>query len=784
MAEEGKGFWFGFFLVSLVVLYLEILVTRVLSLVLWHNLAYLVISLAMLGIGAAGVWHSLFPAKSDKLNLARLSLLASVSLFFVCRFMGVFDFGWDWKKLVLVLVFSSLLIFIPFFFMGLALVRVFAAQASRIGTVYGVNLAASGAGVILGLALLKPLGMPNALMLACILLGLSAFFFRGNRFAKVITFLWVILCLTGLWWSGLWFKFNVSSTKSMGRFKKVWPDFHLDFSKWDPMGRVDAFGSSRALLKFEDESIPYRGLTIDGAADTTLIGFKEKLKTTRFFRGSVYGQSFVLHSGPLEKVLAIGVGGAPDVEAGMFFNAPSVIGVDVNGSVLEAVRKFLPEVAHDPHVTLVHSDGRSFVAQSRDKYSIIQISGVDTISALQWGAYIQAENYIHTVEAYKDYLEHLGPDGILSIGLIKMHPPKNMLRACVLMVTAMRELEIAEPEKKIILIQQASTIQMLARKSSFTQDEVENQARQMKLYASDKPVTFEFRYLFNQRAPLYFRHQPFQQASDDAFDQYFRAVAQGTDKQFLKNYKFDVSAVRDDKPFFYKFYYWPFLSFVEGGIAGIILWAQFFESVFFALVFMLLPMAWLKRGQTTGLFRRIWFFFFIGLGFMMIEIPLIQRFVLYLGHPTYAMALVLAALLVFSGIGSALFQRYLSAKTGVVWACVAGIILLNLAGIWPLPGILKNSLALGFGLRALITAAWTACLGILMGWFFPAGIRRLEEGRPGLVPWAWAINTSASVVSSIAAVMLAMNLGFRIVSLAACLFYLAAGLSFNLLGKK
>lgn len=775
--------WVGFFLVSLLVLYLEILVTRIFSLMLWHNLAYLVISLALLGIGAAGVWDSMFKAEEGKLHLGRISFLASLSLFIVCRVIGRFDFQWGIKGIA-TLVIMSLLIFLPFFFMGFVLVRIFASRGFQIGTVYGVNLAASAAGVILGLVLLKPLGMPRALMLGCILLAAAGLFFRAGTgcFTKTAMVFWLLLCLCGFF--GSWFKFTVTSTKSFGKFEHFWPDFQLDFSKWDPLGRVDAFTGSRALLKFADESIPYHGLTIDGAADTTLISFKDKLATTKFFRGSPYGQSFVLYRGEKRRALVIGVGGAPDVEAGLHFDFPQVVGVEVNGSVLEAVRKFLPEVANDPRVKLVKSDGRSYVARSRDSFDIIQISGVDTISALQWGAYIQAENYIHTVEAYKDYLEHLSGDGILSIGLIEMHPPRNMLRACVLLVAAMRELGIEHPEQKIILVQQAQYIQMLAARRSFTEDEVSGLLSSLQAYNLDTPVTFEFRYLFNQKVPQYFRYQPFQEPSDDGFDRYFRAVAQGRDEQFVRSYVFDVSPVRDDKPFFYKFYYWPFLSFVEGGLAGPVLWAQFFEALIFAVLFMLLPLLWLRRSQARGLWPRVWFFFFIGLGYMMVEIPLIQRFVLYLGHPTYAMSLVLCSLLVFSGMGAWLFQKFLPAKKWVIWVAVAGLLVLTLLGVWPLPAMLQGSLSYGLLVRAALTAGFAGAMGIFMGILFPAGISMLEEKRPGLIPWAWAVNTSASVAGSIIAVMIAMNFGFKNVSLAAGLCYLLAAVSCGWLQKE
>jgi len=781
---KEKAFWVAFFLVSMVVLLLEVLLTRIFSLQLWHNLAYLVIAMALLGIGAGGVWDSIFLKKDTRLNPGWFSILAGISLFLLFRWIGNFDFQWGWSGIAL-LILSSTLVFIPFFFLGLILVRIFSERAKEIGTVYGINLVGSGAGVVLALLLLKPMGMPKALMLVCLLLGLAGFLFSSgsNRFLMALAFVWMVLCLSGFFCAERWFQFKVTSTKSMGKFQKNWQDFNLEFSRWDALGRVDAFSSSRAWLKFEDESYFYRGLTIDGAADTTLISFGEKLGTSAFFPGSEYGQAFLLYGREPKKVLVIGVGGAPDVETALHFKAGEVVGVEVNGSVLEAVKKFLPEVARDPRVKLIKSDGRSYVARSDEVFDIIQISGVDTISALEWGAYIQAENYIHTVEAYEEYLRHLSPDGILSIGLIEMHPPRNMLRACVLLVEAMRMLGISHPEEKIILVQQAQYIQMLARKKSFSAEELARYESELGIHNPKGPVLFEFRYLFNQIAELWIRYAPGVGKPDDDFVKFFQTVREGKEKRFIENYMFDISAVDDNKPFFYKYYYWPFLSFSKEAFAGPILWAQFLEAIIFALMFILLPLLTLPRNSSGGLARNIWFFFFIGLGFMMIEIPLIQRFVLYLGHPTYALGLVLSVLLVFSGIGSWVYQKFFSGRSWVVLVSVGGIVLLNALVIDLAPALVSKTISHPLLVRGLLSALWAGMLGIFMGIPFPAGMSQLEKNHPGLIPWAFGVNISASVVSSVLAVMLAMTLGFNKVSLIASVLYLLAGASFFLLKK-
>ena len=782
--KNGMRFWLSFFLSSFALLSLEVLITRLFSLTLWHNFAYLVISIAFLGIGAGGVWESIFREKRKEVNLSFPAFFSSLSTWLIFHYAGKFDFqpgSWG----IWVLAILSFLVFFPFFFLGLILVRVFNLYSERIGFVYGINLFASGLGVVLSLVFLPGLGMSGSLILICLLLALSSLGFSRSMWSKAFLILWLIFLLTGFSWKDRWFEFQVTTTKTFGKFQKAWQDFKLEFSRWDPLGRVDVFASpTHSWLKFENEAYFYRGLTIDGAADTTLIDFKDQLFDTRFFKGSTYGQAFLLYGRRPEKVLVIGVGGGPDLQSALHFQAQKIIGVEVNGSVLLALKKFLPRLASNPKITLLKSDGRSYVARSKEKYDIIQISGVDTVSALEWGAYIQAENYVHTLDAYMDYLKHLKPEGILSIGLVELHPPRNMFRACVMLVEAMRRLGIEHPERKIILVQQAQYIQLLARKKDFTSGEIKRYQALLKQYTSPHPITFELRYLYGIKAPLWLRYAPGVENPENTFTQFFQKVKQNQEKNFILSYPFDIRPVSDDKPFFYKYYYFPFLDFSPDALGEKVLYAQILEAVLLSGLFIFLPILWLRRWQAPGLGKRLWFFLFIGLGYMMIEIPLIQRFVLYLEHPTYSLGLVLAGLLIFSGLGSWLYQRYFFSSKTILWIGVGAIFLINLLSLWLVPILVFKTFSLELWGRALISLLWVGALGIFMGIPFPAGIRRLEENSPGLIPWVWAVNTSASVVASILAVILAMGLGFKMVSLIAGGCYLLAGACFPLLAGR
>ena len=783
MHKNKMGVWSGFSLVSLIVLYLEVLVTRIFSFVIWHNTAYMVISMTILGLGAGGTWDSIFIENKKRVDPGWLSLVSGAAVLLSYKLLATFDFQWAISGIFYILL-SSLLVFSPFFMLGLVLVRIFSEQAAQIGKVYGLNLIASGAGAVLALWVLAPLGMPKALILACLILGAAGYLFAPPRkkLLKTISLLWIIFCASGFLWADHWFKFKVTSTKNLGRLQKIWPDYRLEFSRWDQLGKIDVISSSQSLLKFNDESYFYRDLVNDGAADTPLFDFDAQLDRTKFFEGSLYGQAFVFYDRVPEEVLVIGVGGGPDLQSAIHFQSRKVIGVDVNGTVFYALKKFLPDLALDPRAELVQSDGRNYLYRHRDQFDIIQITGVDTISALQWGAYMQAENYIHTTEGYMQYLNHLAPDGVMALGLPDIYPPRNMLRACVLAVEALRRLGIAHPEDNIIIIQQVFFLQMLVKKESIDQTAIQKFSAQIQAHNFVKPLTYEIGFVKNQVAPMWIRYAPGIGNKKDPFVKFFRAVAEGRESQFIENYIYDITPVSDGRPFFYYFYR-PSLSLVPEKFAANLIWIQLLEAISLALIFVLMPLHWLHRKEKTSLIKNVWFFLFIGLGYMLIEIPFIQRFVLYLGHPVYALVLVLVVLLAGSGLGAWLFHAFLRERKWAIWASVITIIVWSLLGLKLMPWLLSKALPAGPPATIMLAAAFTFILGVAMGIPFPAGINALGKNRSNLVPWAWAINTSASVVSSILAVILAMSFGFTVVSALAAAVYLLAGISYHLLSK-
>lgn len=783
MNRSKAWFWAGFFLLSLSVLYLEVLVTRIFSYIIWHNLAYMVISLTMLGIGAGGVWDSIRAKNRKPLNNGWHALFAAMAIFLGLKLLDRIEFklgiaGWVY------MLCSSLLVFLPFFFLGLVLVRVFSDQAKEIGKAYAVNLIASGAGALAALFMLAPLGMPKALFIACLSLGIAGLLFSmtAGRTLKLLAICWIIFSASGLSWGDHWFLLKASPTKPLGRLESVWPDYNIDYSRWNPIGKIDVISSPESLIKIDGESLAYSIITNDAAAESPIIDVDATLENTRFFRGSIYGQGLLYYGKPPENALVIALGGGSDVLAALHFQARHVSGVEVNGTTFKVLKKYKPWLFKDPKLRLFKGDGRNYVERSREKYDIITVNGVDTISALEWGAYIQAENYIHTVEAYQQYLKHLSPGGVVYIAQYELYPPQFMLRACTIMVEAMRREGISHPERNFILVQQAQIVAMIAQRDPIDPSRLQEYIRQMEESNFKQPSLYAALSIFNKKVPMGIRYAPGMGKPEDPFVKYFAAVADGSDQAFINNYSFNISPATDERPFFY-YVYRARLSRSMDKIAGNLVWFQLMESAFFAGLFILLPLYALRRKDVQGLKGKIWFFFLIGLGYMLIEIPFIQHFVLYLGHPVYSLVLVLVVLLAGSGLGAWIFNAWLKQKNWALWAAVITIIIWSLLGLELMPWLLSKALPAGLAGTICLAGAFTFILGVAMGIPFPAGISCLEKKQADLIPWAWAINISASVVSSILAVILAMSFGFAVVSALAAAIYLLAGISYQLLAK-
>jgi hypothetical protein len=460
--------------------------------------------------------------------------------------------------------------------------------------------------------------------------------------------------------------------------------------------------------------------------------------------------------------------------------ASSVVAVESNPLVVQAVRQAGTACGAVPYdderVEVVLEEARSYLRRSPERYDIVLLSLSDTYQPVISGAYSLSESYAYTLEAFQDYVDHLGEDGVLVITRWVQSPPSEELRAFVLLAEALQRAAVGDPSERMIAFRTWSTATILAKRTPFRSEEI----AQLKEFCTAR--SFDLIYYPGITAAEANRYNVlFDNLHYDTFQQALESEGQ---RALLRSYAYEVSAPSDDRPFFFHYFKWgqtqailqqlgkTFQPF--GGSGFLILVALLALAVVLSLVLILLPLA-VRGGQDFrslrdfGSLSLLLYFFLLGLGYLFVEMPLLQQFILFLGQPTYSFSLVLFSILFFAGFGSLAARVPIrrSLPILVVMTLAYPLLLSRLFALaigWPLP------------LRLLMAVLSLGPVGVMLGQPLPGGIRLLEERAPQWIPWAWAVNGCASVLSSILAVLGAVTWGFSRVLVAGAFTYLLAWL--------
>jgi hypothetical protein len=775
---------------------LEIALTRVFSVSLWYQFGFMIISTALLGFGASGTWLAVRrSAHAGDLHarLTRNALLFSLSV--LVSFAVMLKIPLDPLKpllpgtanptaaaieLIAYLLLYYVLIVLPFFFAGLTLGTAFSARARDIGSLYFADLIGAGAGCLLVVVALYALPGQGVVVLASAGAGLAAVAFataqttderspRGRLRIGLLAGYVILLLALALPNAERIFDLYIPPSKPLHivKDKARFPDLALEYTGWTPFGRVDvmwqpgmkgqAWGLSGA---YQGELPAQRFIAIDAAAMTAINewdGDRAKLAWVNALPSSLV---YRLKEQP--HVLLIGPGGGIDVLVAWHNQPRRITAAEINPVIVDIMRgkyrDFSGGLYSDiPEIDVQVAEGRNFVARSRDVYDIIQFSQVDTWAAAAAGAYSLSENYLYTLDAFHDYLDHLSPDGMLAIGRWYFEPPGQALRLVTIGTTALERLGVRDPGQHFIVVRAGDTANMFMKKSPFTADEV------ARIRQITEPLFFQVLYAPDMLGE-----------AGNHFADFFGAPDR---EAFYAGYPLDVSPTTDDRPFFFEYYGWTnFGTFRSGKLTLTVLLIQ---AALLAAALILWPL-WRFRGSRSGLSTRgarrfIIYFAALGIGFIFIEIGLMQRFILFLGHPVFALSVVLFALLTFGGVGSFLSNRLVSADADprrgqrLVIPLLAALVVIY---SFLLPPLFRAGLGWSLEARIILSVLLLAPLGLLMGMPFPLGIRLVNRTNDALVPWAWGVNGCASVLGSIMSVMLAQSVGFSGVMLLAVGIYL------------
>jgi hypothetical protein len=773
---QGRVSFAGIFLCSFSALSFEITLTRIFSISLWYHFAYMVISIGMLGIGMSGTAQSVFPGLKRAHRLETYALLLGVSA--LSGYLGTnlipldpVTLAWGDMRVGFILLYY-LLLGMPFFFFGLIIATSLAVERERPGLVYGADLLGAGAGSVAVISILGIAGPERCVYGIALSAFLGALCFRRARAPMVLCLLAVILIVA----NPAAFSVRVSPFKELSQALRYPGAEHLGTYQ-SGVSRIDAFMSPLVRyapglsLRYLDELPEQIGFSTDASGISAL---------TRVDEGAM---EFLGHLPPAlayeirdrTSALIINPRGGLPLLLARHYGTKEIDSVELNRLFPSVINEHFSGFSGGIYRADIRTGlARSVLASSPRAYDVIDLSLTGSVPSALFGL---AEDYELTLEAFEEYLSHLTVHGVLSLSLYIIPPPRTEFRLMSTVVAALENLGIPNIEGKIAVIRSWGSLSMLAKTSDFTPEEI----RHLRNFAGSNG--FDVVYYPGIRKEETNIHVRMDSADyDETFTRMLSARAR---QEFLGAYLFDVRPVSDDNPFFHFFLKTRTIGRVHemmGGkwqffiAEGFILPAVLLQASILSLALLMIPALFGKR-RGMRFDPLLLYFAFIGLGFMFVEVPLIQKMILPLEHPSSAVAAVLASLLVSSGTGSLLSQRYRRLQSPYV-PLVLALLLVPHAHL--VAFLSEHMLAFPFALRLVLCFLVIVPVGVLMGTPFPAGMGMLGRNNPSLIPWAWAVNGCFSVLAPAVATLLAVSVGFRGVFSTGALMYLLAFLAIRM----
>ena len=758
------------FLSSLSCLAYEIALIRIFSIMLWYHFAFMVISIAMLGIGASGTMLAVAPAFRElrRVPLYGLLLALGLPLSYLLANAVPFDparLSWDPLQ-VLNIGLYYLILSLPFFFFGLIVSTAFSTLKGCAGAIYASDLLGAGTGSLLMFWLLSRGGPEQSVFLISLLISAGLVCLaRGTVRRTAILVLALDVAVLTL--QPQFIEPRMSPYKPLP-IALQFPGAGRLKTYSSPYARVDVFNSPVVRyapglsLRYLDPLPDQTGISVDGSDIHAITDASDKAGL-RFLQ--YLPSSLPYRLAKSDDVLVLDPKGGLALLVAEQHGAIRITGIESNPLTMRATEEYRGAAFTGRTEPELHAGmGRTWLDASLRTFDIIDLSLLGSLPAASFGF---AEDYRFTVEAFRTYLAHLKPEGYLSLNLYILPPPRTELRLLATLAAAAEASGIRNASSRIAAIRSWGTVTILYKNAALSGEDI----RRIRSFCRE--MRFDTIYYPGStpgESNVYVR-----MPDNEYFTAFERLIDPEQRREFMKSSLFDIRPVRDDSPFFH--YYLRFGNIREIYRVMGEKWQFFFEEgyllpVLFAQVFVisviliLLPLFTTARSASLSAARgataALAYFAAIGLGFLFIETVLIQKMVLVLEHPAYAAGTVIASLLAGSGAGSFASQRKERLRRPPVLlavACLGAGYGLLLPGIAALP----DGLTLWSKSGAIFLLFLP--LGFFMGMPLPLGMASLQERAPALIPWAWAVNGCFSVLSPVLAVMIALSTGYNAVML-------------------
>ena len=759
----------GIFLIALSGLVLEVSITRIFSAAIWYHFAFVAVSVALVGLGASGLVVQYRVKKLKGKWAENLTILSAWGITIVIP-ITLFVMH-ALASQVIYLPLFMILFSVPFFLVGIIISAAFNAFASVAGRLYAADLIGASAGALLVVLFLVLTGGEGATLIVGLISAIGAAIF--SRIAKntkkiVASLMFVAFAMSLILLNHATQIFAIptdpTAQKDLPIYLREHPGSKIVKTEWNSFSRIDVVeggtGGEGLVAK----------VFIDGGAGTNIISWDGKTESRQELSNWMQYLPFKMMQEP--KVLVIGSGGGRDVVASLVSGSKDVTSVEINPIIYDTVKSYGERAGNVYSHEFVRSyvdEGRSFITRSSDKYDIIYVPFVDTWASVSSGGLSVSENFLYTLEGFQQYYDHLTDRGkIATVRWLVDAPrfvstyaklleqngvPQDQLYRHLIMVTADS------------YTQDPSVTMVIFSKAPFTDEEIRFLSQSFSQY-DYKPILM----------PGQVMREPYSAFLNGEINL----------DQFYDRFETKVYPVTDDNPYF--------LSFEKP--LPIVVEILLYASIGIVAVFLLVPLAWIRgRGRAIGaegggreissekaelrIATVIPYFAALGVGFILIELALLQKLILLMGNPTMTFALLLFTLLLSSGSGSLLSSRIAKNNMKNLVFVIGGIAGLGVFYVFFLPSIIYSTIAEPFELKAAVSIAILAPIGFLMGMPLPTGMRLLKVYKPDYIPWMWAINGAFSVLGAVLAIAIGIMYGSSLAMLLGILIYLIAlGISF------
>lgn len=800
----NRAFLLGLFFITGATLMLEVLNTRLLSVVTWYHLSFFAVSMAMFGMAAGALRVYLqarrFTTANALDNLFRYSIYFAASTI-VCHLAVIYtplDISGGWTAAgVAKIALITVAVAIPFFFSGVVVTVALTQVKGNSGLIYAVDLVGAAIGSIACLPLLNALDITSATFVtaAIALFGVCLFQLAREKKEKNMghPLLWVgaaALVVIGA---------LVNHSSPQG-FRVFYPKGNpisyeqdtLEF--WTIHGQVLVFPYVEAGPFFWGpgegapviEGLQGQAMVIDGEAGTALTqwdGDRSNLDWPRFDVTSL-----PYHLRPGGSAAVIGVGGGRDILTALWAGSSRITGIEINEAALRVLRedrRDFVRLYEQEEIEFVHDEARSWLTRAEERFDLIQMSLIDTWAATGAGAFTLSENGLYTVEGWQVFLDHLEPNGLFSVS--RWYSPDALSETNRLISLAAMSLlrrGIERPADHIALVSRLSVATLLVSPEPLRAEDIDTIERVAEEYG--------FTIL----------HSPRQQSSEPLI----RSVLAAADERQLlaatEHEYLDFTPPTDSRPYFFNILK-PAALFQSGGAGGeledlgivaggnllatytlMLLCGLALAGVLLVIFFPLL-IAGRPKIPNRVFLSGLAYFACIGTGFMMVQIPLMQRFSVYLGHPVYAVAVLLFSMILAAGAGSFLSDR-IEVRRGSRWTLlIPAAIVSLLALIYAIAGpLITATISQGLLVRCLIVIVLVSLPALPMGMCFPLGLRLFREYSSQCLPWMWGMNGATGVLASVSAVAISMWSGINTSLLVAVACYALLALPARILQSR